>query len=659
MSNDPLHHYRSMMSEIEAPAHLTEDVMGRIREQAMSQPASPALQQSTSQAKSHAATRSAQATQRKKPPAIRKRKKPLTGFAKRAIAACLAAAVILAGSTFALSTFTTADNATSSLVIKAYGGQVSDTFLPSGNSDTIVFNCETETQRFVSPDSETYTREGFYTGCVFRVEGDNIARIQANVSRGELYRVTSMEYTMQSNPELAQEVASWKGSSSIGKGEILGKYDYVAPVLFYEYIDEDDANADKLGSDPSAVHKVNLYQRLGQTIDVESTDEPETPMSEYAFGLWTNESFNATEPNPDNVTTCEQDNLNAALDTLDGAQLTITVTYDDGSQTTQVIDLSSADFKANVITVLNGLNTTLELVPQIVAADDDEYRARVLEENSGVGIIHTLYGTLDNSNNEAFPCGEASYENLTEPLTPAYEPAAPEQVDAESTDRTGPQPGPDIRKSDVSDLGMSYDAEHGWVVDESGNYVSVADAGAATISVDRVYRADSLPEGVQITDMLDYYEAGGFYDSALDHLYNEYAGYTISADGTLSEGFSYVVVEKTVTNNTNQLIEVQFADGEFITLQENPSNKDMWSSTYPYWGTDMIWRSGHDEPGWDTHVLFETLEPHETRTFQLFYVLPSDVLDDPLLAYSSGSYYEGSAEEWTWRERVALVGPLA
>ncbi len=103
-------------------------------------------------------------------------------------------------------------------IVQAYGSD-GEALLPSGDQDgRIVFDVEAETQRIVDPDAASYADSGFYTGCVFGVQGEDVVRVQANISKGELYRMTSVQYTPRSDPELAQAVASWKPTSIAGSG---------------------------------------------------------------------------------------------------------------------------------------------------------------------------------------------------------------------------------------------------------------------------------------------------------------------------------------------------------------------------------------------------------------------------------------------------------
>ena len=225
----------------------------------------------------------------RKPSARPRAKRPaIRGLA---LAACLAALAAIVGISLAWpqgSGSLPAGISPTAFAVKAYGA-VDDTLFPTGSNGTIVFNCETETQRMIPPEGDDYANEGFYTGCVFSVEGDNIARVQANVSRGELYRVTSKVWSRESDPEFVKEVSSWK-PYKIGQGELLGKYDYVAGVLYYGTIEPGDENVGKDRNDPSRTGKSNLYQRLGSTVDTSAMDAPEASASEYRFGLWTSRS---------------------------------------------------------------------------------------------------------------------------------------------------------------------------------------------------------------------------------------------------------------------------------------------------------------------------------------------------------------------------------
>ena len=51
---------------------------------------------------------------------------------------------------------------------------------------------------------------GFFTGCLFHVEGEGISRVQANLTGGALYRVTFEDGPTDPDDPRMGELASWK-----------------------------------------------------------------------------------------------------------------------------------------------------------------------------------------------------------------------------------------------------------------------------------------------------------------------------------------------------------------------------------------------------------------------------------------------------------------
>ena len=529
---------------------------------------------------------------------------------KVALAACLAALAVVVGLSLAWPNLGTVGRgaAGTAFTVKAYGA-VDDTLLPTGSNGMIVFNCETETQRMIPIEPEQYANEGFYTGCVFSVEGDNIARVQANVSRGELYRVTSKVYSRESDPELAKEANSWKWYK-IGQGELLGKYDYVAGVPYYGTIEADGENLGKDRNDPSRTNKVNLYQRLGSTVDTSAMADPEANASAYRFGLWTNEPFDAV--GGENSTPGRDPNINAALDTLDGAQVTITVTFDNGSTATQVIDLHATDFKANIVETADGINDVIELVPQMVTVPEKSFDEALQDYRQGIAYIHTLYGTVTSETDEPFPCGEASHPYLAEPLTQPRE-LEPPPVEPSNGEASNVPPGPTIEKGNVTDLAAMKPYRE-------------ADT---TTTFERVERLDSLPEGIALEDLILYYEGSGGQRDEETGTIDVRGEFSIAADGTLSPGFSYVLLTKTVANTSSEQADVFLTQGFFATLQPDGDNY------YANMGmlSESIWRSGHEGPTLDSHYYFQMMEPGETREVSVLYVVKDEMLADPTLSF--------------------------
>ncbi|MCB6560943.1 hypothetical protein [Gordonibacter urolithinfaciens] len=615
MSQDPFNDYAAKMQEVRTSDRLRDEVLKKAAAERRAAGATGKVPAGSGAACNEARPcagpgASSHSGSARKPSARPRAKRP--AIRRLALAACLAALAAVVGISLAWpqgSGSLPAGISPTAFAVKAYGA-VDDTLFPTGSNGTIVFNCETETQRMIPPEGDEYANEGFYTGCVFSVEGDNIARVQANVSRGELYRVTSKVWSRENDPEFVKEVNSWK-PYKIGQGELLGKYDYVAGVLYYGTIEPGDENVGKDRNDPSRTGKSNLYQRLGSTVDTSAMDAPEASASEYRFGLWTNEPFDAVENDRGELDGLAS--MNAALDTLDGAQLTITVTFTDGRTATQVVDLHAADFKANIIETADGVNHVLELVPQITTeakkTTDEFWEAY----NQGIASIHTLYGTVASETDEPFPCGEASYPFLTEPLTQPRELELPPETSPDgdaSNSKSNVPPGPTIEKGSVADL-ASMQPYH---------------EADTTTTFERVERLDGLPEGVAVEDLILYYEgSGGRRDEETGSI-DVRGKFSIAADGTLSPGFSYVLITKTVTNNSSEQADVFLTQGFFVTLQPDGGNR--YTS-----GRDMlseaIWRSGHDGPAWESHYYFQMMEPGETREVSVLYVISDEMLANP------------------------------
>lgn len=151
--------------------------------------------------------------------------------------------------------------------IRAYATEA-DTFIESDSDGNIYFNRD-GTAGFLADD---YSNAGFFTGCLFRVEGEGIVRIQANISTGELYRLTYNEFVKSDDPNRWDEALNWKQTKR-GSGTYYSAYDYVAPMW---------SGTPENRNDPDKTVQVRLSKRLGATID--------RPYSENSyFELWTNE----------------------------------------------------------------------------------------------------------------------------------------------------------------------------------------------------------------------------------------------------------------------------------------------------------------------------------------------------------------------------------
>ncbi|MEG1434323.1 MAG: hypothetical protein RSD45_02095 [Gordonibacter sp.] len=580
MTNDPLNRYQSMMREAKAPDHLPDKVLQQARTQANA--SATDYEHSSADAKPRVSSRAASAT----PRSFSVKRSRFKGYA---VAACLAVLALTVGLSLALPGLGK-KTAPFDFSVQAYGAST-DTILSMGANGTIIFDVD-DLQMMSA--GQYQQQVGTYVGCQLRIEGSDIVRIQANIDRGELYRYTRDEFVKSSDPERWADILTWK-QTKIGEEGPLATYDLV-------HADLGDDGKDR--NDPDKLVAAKYYQRLGSTIDVAVNDQEGSRLSDYCFGLWTNQT-GAT--------------LDSMVDAFDGAKLTITVEKTDGTNSTKVIKLTAADVRANIIPAENGGNRTLQLVPEIVdlsAKSDEDIQN---DYANGITTIHTLYGTIAEQNGESFPCGEASYPTLEKPLT---EPLVIEPIADVPTYEPGTVPGPDLETSAISDLGTTYTMEY------SGVNANREPASASLESaITKVERLDALPQGMRAADIPNLYPEGKTSDEWLAR-----NGYSIDADGTLTPGYSYVLVSKTVTNTSDQQVDAQVASGYFVALGEEDNGTV--ATTYQSL-TEVMWRSNNSKPIWDSRMYYETLDPGETFTFQMLFVVSDEALNSSNLAFVS------------------------
>ena len=392
MTDDPLTRYAALMNRANAPRELSRAVLDRIESQ------------QSEQTRPTGATGSAaprhQAGPAPTPFSVKRHR--FRGFA---VAACLLLLAVLVGLSLAVPRF--AKNAGPlGFAINAYGAS-GNSLLAMGEDGRILFEADI---LFRVPPDDRYAEEGVYTGCMFRIEGDDIVRVQAHIDKGELYRYTYDEFQAASNPDRWAEAQQWS-TASIGEGAFFGAYDLVQPVSSLSESEQPD----------NQTVGVKCYQRLGSTVDLPVNDEIGSRLSDYCFGLWTNEDAGAVTGYQDYI------------DTLDGATLTVTIEKADGSHATKSIELTAADVKAKLVPSETNGTPALELIPQIVDPFEGDVQERLNKRSEGYTWIHTLYGTVAEENCEPFPFEGEQLQSLDRPLT---EPASQPAVEPASRPRT-------------------------------------------------------------------------------------------------------------------------------------------------------------------------------------------------------------------------------
>ena len=219
------------------------------------------------------------------------------GMAKRILAAACAFGVIVGGTAVwrAQGTGQGAGEAVAEAVahsfgIVAYAADTGETMQPKDSR--VVFDIAGG-----GTDSPT---KGFFSGCMFKVTGDNIETVSASIDKGGLYRTERLDITEAD-------------AQAIMTGEF-------APVA--------DADDIMVQSEPEQNKWwVDASYRVENGF-VEAYD-PST-----SYGLW-------GEPQP--VDMAAEDDLrdawHARIDEFDGATLTVTVTFTDGTTDTQTLTL--------------------------------------------------------------------------------------------------------------------------------------------------------------------------------------------------------------------------------------------------------------------------------------------------------------------------------
>ncbi|WP_302393255.1 hypothetical protein [Eggerthella sinensis] len=173
------------------------------------------------------------------------------------------------------------------------------------------------------------------------------------------------------------------------------------------------------------------------------------------------------------------------------------------------------------------------------------------------------------------------------------------------------------------------------IVDKAGMYgvgESVEVAGILSTGKDRpegnalsvgypsITKSTSLPDGVSVTDF-----RGGAFDDSSASAMKDQLGFAPDSDGKLPEGCSYVLVEETIKNNTDEVVSLDVSRARFVMVDESGGISD--AGTH-----DPLW---HD--AWDGNNLKQywtvPIEAGSSLDVRILYALPDDAIDSEGLAY--------------------------
>ena len=219
------------------------------------------------------------------------------GMAKRIVAVACAFGVVVGGTAVWKSqqsgqpaSDAVAEAVAHSFGIVAYAADTGETIEPKGSK--VVFD--------IASGGKDSATKGFFSGCLFRVTGDNIKTVSASMDKGGLYRSERV------NIEEADVEAILQGTSGVTAG----------------------ADDMMVQSEPE---KGLWWVDISRRVENGFVDEYDP---EVSYGLW-------GEPKP--VDMAQEGDLQDAwqtrIDEFEGATLTVTVTFTDGTTDTQTLTL--------------------------------------------------------------------------------------------------------------------------------------------------------------------------------------------------------------------------------------------------------------------------------------------------------------------------------
>lgn len=185
--------------------------------------------------------------------------------------------------------------------------------------------------------------KGFYSGCLFKVTGENIKTVSATIDRGAVYRTKTVKDTSADRDE-------WVRTMHQGTNPALDGADRIMVW----------------GSD-----EMHMYADLCWKLENGFTDEYDPDAS---YGLWLP---SRQESEDDDL----QDSWHKSVDGFEGAKLTVTITFDDGSEQTRSMTLHTGKLGVEYKDDTFGPSLTGEVLTD--------------EQAAAEGYIYGVYAELD------------------------------------------------------------------------------------------------------------------------------------------------------------------------------------------------------------------------------------------------------------------------
>ena len=176
--------------------------------------------------------------------------------------------------------------------------------------------------------------KGFYSGCLFKVTGEDIKTVSATIDKGAVYRTKTVKDTSDNRDE-------WVRSMHQGTNPELDGAD---TVMVW-------GNGPEEGAE-------QMYADLCWKLDNGFTDAYDPDSS---YGLW----LPSQPAKPDDDL---QDSWHTAVDGFEGAKLTVTITFTDGSEQTRSMTLHTGKLGVEYKDDTSGPSLTGEVLTDEQAA---------------------------------------------------------------------------------------------------------------------------------------------------------------------------------------------------------------------------------------------------------------------------------------------------
>lgn len=185
--------------------------------------------------------------------------------------------------------------------------------------------------------------KGFYSGCLFKVTSENIKTVSATIDRGAVYRTKTVKDTSADRDEWVRTMYQGTNPAIDGADRIM-----------------------VWGSD-----EMHMYADLCWKLDNGFTDEYDPDVS---YGLWLP---SRQEDADDDL----QDSRHKSVDGFEGAKLTVTITFNDGSEQTRSMTLHTGKLGVEYKDDTSGPSLTGEVLTDAQAEEQ--------------GYLYGVYGELD------------------------------------------------------------------------------------------------------------------------------------------------------------------------------------------------------------------------------------------------------------------------